>query len=50
MQSYFYNTKFSGNVLIVGRTGCGKTYFTQKLAINRFFGHLKNVEWVSYIS
>ena len=50
MQNYFYNTKFSGNVLIVGRTGCGKTYFTQKLAINRFFGHLKNVEWVSYIS
>ena len=27
-------------------TSCGKT---QKLAVNRFFGQLKKVEWVSYI-
>ena len=39
---------FTGNVLIVGRTGCGKTYFMQKLAVNTFFGKLKRVEWVSY--
>ena len=50
MQNYIYNTNFSGNVLIVGRTGCGKTYFTQKLAVNKFFGKLKRVEWVSYIN
>ena len=49
MQNYVYDAKFSGNILFVGRTGCGKTYFTQKLAINRFFGHLKKAEWVSYI-
>ena len=49
MQNYVYDAKFSGNMLIVGRTGCGKTYFTQKLAINRFFGQTKNVECVSYM-
>ena len=49
MQNYVYNAKFSKNIIIVGRTGWGKTYFTQKLAINRFFGQLKKIEWVSYI-
>ena len=39
---------FTGNVLIVGRAVCGKTYFMQKLAVNKFFGKLKRVEWVSY--
>ena len=48
MQNYVYDEKFSGNILIVGRTGCRKTYFRQKLTINRFFGQLK-VEWVSYM-
>ena len=47
MQNYVYDAKFSGNILIVGRTGYGKTYFTQKLVINRFFAQLKKVEWVS---
>ena len=49
MESNVYNGKFNGNILIVGRTECGKTYFTQKLAINNFFGKLKKTEWVSYI-
>ena len=49
MESNVYNGKFKGNILIVGRTECGKTYFTQKLAINNFFGKLKKTEWVSYI-
>ena len=49
MQNYVYDAKFSGNILIVGRKGCGKAYFTQTRAINRFFGQLKKVEWVSYI-
>ena len=39
----------NANVLIVGTTECGKTYFTQKLAINNFFGKLKKTEWVSHI-
>ena len=49
MESNVYSGKFSGNIFIVGRTKCGKTYFTQKLAINNFFGKLKKAEWVSYI-
>ena len=47
--SYVYDGKFSGNILVVGRTGCGKTAFVQKLAINRFFGELNAAEWVSSI-
>ena len=48
MESNVYNGKFNGNILIVGRTECGKRYCTQKLAINNFFGKLKKTEWVSY--
>ena len=35
---YTYNGKFDGNILIVGRTGCGKTTFIQKLGKNKMFG------------
>ena len=41
MQNYTYSGKFSGNVLIVGRTECGKTTFMEKLALHNFFGILK---------
>ena len=41
MESNVYNGKFNSNILIVGKAECGKTYFTQKLAINSFFGKLK---------
>ena len=30
--NYSYDAKFEGNILIVGRNGCGKTTFVQKLA------------------
>ena len=50
MQNYVYNPNFTGNVLIVRRTGCGKAYFTQKLTLNKFFGELKRAEWVWYIN
>ena len=50
IQSYVYDGKFQENVLVVGRTCCGKTYFVQKLAVNIFFGKLAKAEWVSYIS
>ena len=48
MENYTYDGQFHGNVLIVGRAGCGKTTFMQKLAVNNFFGILKKAEWVSY--
>ena len=28
---YIYDGKFSGNILVLGRTDCGKTSFVQKL-------------------
>ena len=34
-----HNANLFGNILIVGRIGCGKTYFTQKLAANNFLEH-----------
>ena len=50
MEEYTYDGKFEGNVLIVGRTGCGKTTFIQKLAQNKMFGNdIVNVFWVSKI-
>ena len=47
--SYVYDSKFSENILVVGRTACGKTGFVQKLAENKFFGDIIKAEWVSYI-
>ena len=49
MENYVYDGKFSGNILIVGRTECGKTTFVQKFALNNFFGDLKKVKWISGI-
>ena len=34
MGNYVYNWCFYGGVLIIGRTGSGKTSFMQKLAVN----------------
>ena len=44
-----YDGQFGGNILVVGRTGCGKTYFLQKLGLNKFFGKIVKTEWVSRI-
>ena len=49
VMSYVYDEKFEGNILVVGRTGCGKTGFVQQLGVNNFFGDLIQVEWVSYV-
>ena len=38
--------QFRGNVLIAGKTGCGKTHFMQKLAVNNFFRKIVKTEWV----
>ena len=45
--SYVYDGKFEDNILVVGRTGCGKTGFVQKLGLSKFLGELIQVEWVS---
>ena len=46
---YIFDGKFKGNILVLGRTECGKTSFVQKLALYDFFGELKNAKWVSGI-
>ena len=42
-----YNRQFSGNILVVGRTGCGKTQFLEKLGLNTFFGDIIKTGWIS---
>ena len=44
-----YDGQFRGNILVVSKTGCGKTYFLQKLALNKFFGQLVKTEWLTGI-
>lgn len=45
---YSYDGKCQGNILVVGRTGCGKTTFIQKLGKNKIFGdEITNAFWVS---
>ena len=44
-----YNGQFHGNILAVGRTGCGKTTFFEKLSWNNFFGNIIKTEWISGI-
>ena len=50
MENKIYDAQFRGNVLIVGKTGCGKTHFVQKLGLNNFFCKIVKTEWVSSIS
>ena len=47
--NYTYNGKYEGNVLIVGRTSCGKITFVQNLGKNKLFGDVKEVYWISKI-
>ena len=47
---YSYDGKFEGNILIVGRTRCGKTTFVQNLGKNKLFGDITTVYWISKIS
>lgn len=46
---YNYNRKFEGNILIIGKTGWGKTTSTQRLAKNKMFGDLKEIYWIKKI-
>ena len=45
-----YNGQFYGKILVVGRTGCGKTTFLEKLGLNNFFGNIIKTEWISGIA
>ena len=47
--SSIYDGQFYGNILVVGRTGCGKTTFLEKLGLNNFFGKTVKAEWISGI-
>ena len=47
--TYVYDGRLNGNILVVGRTGCRKAAFVQKLAVNKFFGEIVKAEWVSFI-
>ena len=44
-----YDDQFGGNIIVVGRTRCGKTNFLEKLGINKIFGELLKTEWISGI-
>ena len=47
---YSFDGKFEMNILIVGRTRCGKTTFIQNLGKNKMFGNdIIEVFWVSKI-
>ena len=47
--SSIYDGQFYGNILVVGRTGCGKTTFLEKLGLNNFFVNIIKTEWISRI-
>ena len=42
--SFIYNRQFYG-ILVVGRTGCGKTTFLEKLDLNNFFGDIIKTDY-----
>ena len=47
---YYYDAKFEGNILVVGRAGCGKTTCIQNLGKNKMFGEIKQAYQLSKIS
>ena len=47
--SFIYNGQFYGSILVVGRTGCGKTIFLEKLSLNDFFSNIIKTGWISGI-
>ena len=49
IKKYTFDGKFEGNILFVGRTGCGKTTFVQNLGEKELFGDISSDFWVSKI-
>ena len=48
-KEYVYDGCFNGNILVVGRTGCGKITFIQRLGANNLFGDIIDAFWISKI-
>ena len=44
-----YDGKISGNILVLGSTGRGKTSVVQRLGWNGMFGELQKVHWISKV-
>ena len=44
--NYSYDGNFEGDILVVGRTGCGKTTFVQNLGKSKLFGDIREVYWI----
>ena len=44
-----YDGTYSGNILVVGQTRCGKTSFVQSLCRNKIFGSVDSVDWISKV-
>ena len=44
-----YDGMFSGNILVVGQTPCGKTSFVQSLGRNKIFGSVDSIDWISKV-
>ena len=47
--SSIYDGQFYRNILVVGRTGCGKSTFLEKLGLKNVFGNIIKTEWISEI-
>ena len=47
--SSIYDGVFYGNILVVGKTGCGKTTFLENFGLNKFFGNIIKTERISSI-
>ena len=47
--SSIYDGQFYDNILVVRRTGCGKTTFLEKLGLNNIFGNILKAEWINGI-
>ena len=47
--NFIYDGTFNGNMLVVGQTRCGKTYFVQRLGKNKMFESIDSVDWISKI-
>ena len=49
MNGYTYDTKFEGNILVLGQPACGKTTFVQNLGKNKLFRQIKDGPWLTKI-